>query len=230
MTAPLDAAVAGRRIGWLGDLGGHLPMEPGILALCEDGLRVLEAQGMQVEPLAIGFPMEEVWQAWITLRSWGIAASRGDDFRDPARRALLKPEAQWETERGLALSGSAISAALAVRTRWFRHLLTVFERFDYLALPSAQVFPFGAETHWPQEIAGRGMDSYHRWMEVVVTSTMGALPALNVPVGFNPGGLPMGMQLIGRPYTDLSCLQLGQAYDRATRWPEKHPPPIIASR
>jgi amidase len=230
VTAPLDVAVAGRRIGWLGDLGGHLPMEPGIPALCEDGLRVLEAQGVEVEPLAIGFPMEEVWQAWITLRSWGIAASRGDDFRDPARRALLKPEAQWEIERGLALSGSAISGALAVRTRWFRHLLTVFERFDHLALPSAQVFPFGAEVHWPREIAGRRMDSYHRWMEVVVTATMGALPALNVPVGFGPGGLPMGMQLIGRPFGDLSSLQLGQAYDRATRWPEKHPPPIIGSR
>jgi amidase len=230
VTAPLDVVVSSRRIGWLGDLGGHLPMEPGILALCEDGLRVLEAQGVKVAPLAIGFPMEEVWQAWITLRSWGIAASRGDDFRDPKRRALLKPEAQWEIERGLALSGSAISAALAVRTRWFRHLLTVFERFDYLALPSAQVFPFGAEVHWPQEIAGRRMDSYHRWMEVVVTSTMGALPALNVPVGFGSNRLPMGMQLIGRPFGDLSCLQLGQTYDRATRWPEKHPPPIIGSR
>ena len=103
VTAPLDAAVAGRRIGWLGDLGGHLPMEPGILALCEDGLRVLEAQGMQVEPLAIGFPMEEVWQAWITLRGWGIAALRGDDFRDRAARSAQAGGAMGDRARAGAL-------------------------------------------------------------------------------------------------------------------------------
>jgi amidase len=226
VTAPLDVPVAGRRIGWLGDLGGYLAVEPGILPLCEGGLAVLTELGAAVEPVAIGFPMAELWEAWTTLRSWGVAANLGEAYADPARRALLKPEAQWEIARGLAVSGDAISKALGVRTRWYLHMLGLFERFDHLVLPTAQVFPFAAGLHWPQTIAGRAMDTYHRWMEVVILATMAQLPALNVPVGFGDAGVPMGMQIIGRPQDELSCLQIGHAYDLATRWPERHPPPI----
>ena len=108
-------------------------------------------------------------------------------------------------------------------------MLGLFERFDHLVLPSAQVFPFPVELPWPQAIAGRAMDSYHRWMEVAIPATMAHSPALNAPVGFGTSGpgapaLPMGMQIIGRPQDDLGCLQIGQAYDLATRWPERMPP------
>jgi amidase len=126
------------------------------------------------------------------------------------------------------VSGTAISAALDVRTRWYLHVLGLFERFDHLVLPTAQVFPFAADLPWPRSIAGRAMDTYHRWMEVVIPATMAQLPALNVPVGFNDEGLPMGMQIIGRPQDELSCLQIGQAYDLATRWPERRPPTLGA--
>ena len=203
VTAPLDVPVAGRRIGWLGDLGGYLAMEPGILPLCEAGLRVLEGLGASVEPVSIGFPMAELWEAWTTLRSWGVAANLGEVYADPARRALLKPEAQWEIGRGLDVSGAAIARAQAVRTRWYLHMLALFERFDHLVLPTAQVFPFAADQPWPRAIAGREMDTYHRWMEVVLPATMAQLPSLNVPVGFGEAGLPMGMQLIGRPQDEL---------------------------
>ncbi|MBW4022373.1 MAG: amidase [Proteobacteria bacterium] len=224
VTAPLDVPVAGRRIGWLGDMGGHLAIEPGILPLCESALRVMAALGVEVEPVAIGFPMPELWDAWTQLRSWGVATALGEVYADPARRALLKPEAQWEIARGVAVSGAEIAAAQAVRTRWYLHMLGLFERFDHLVLPTAQVFPFAADLHWPREIAGRRMDTYHRWMEVVLPATMAQLPSLNVPVGFGDAGLPMGMQIIGRPQDELSCLQIGHAYDRATRWPERRPP------
>jgi len=93
-------------------------------------------------------------------------------------------------------------------------------------LPSAQVFPFDAAVHWPREIAGRAMDTYHRWMEVVVPITMAGGPALNVPAGFSASGLPMGVQLIGRPHDELGCLQLAHAYEQATGWIARRPPPL----
>jgi amidase len=226
ITRPLDVPVSGRRVGWLGDLGGYLAMEPGILPLCEDGLRVLEELGCHVEPVSIGFPMEELWEAWTLLRSWGVATALGEAFQDPKRRELLKPAAQWEVGRGLNVSGAAIAHALAVRSRFFLHMLTLFERYDHLVLPTAQVFPFPAELDWPKDIAGRAMDTYHRWMEVVILATNAQLPSLGVPVGFNSAGLPMGMQIMSRHQGELACLQLGQAYDRATRWPERRPPSV----
>ncbi len=223
VTAPLDVPVAGRRIGWLGDFGGYLAIEPGILPLCDSALGVFEGLGVHVEPIAIGFPMAELWEAWTVLRGWEIAGNLGEAYADPTKRALLKPEAQWEIARGLGRSGTEITRALAVQTRWYLHLLGLFERFDHLALPSAQVFPFPAELHWPRSVGGREMDTYHRWMEVAIGATMARLPSLNVPVGFNEAGLPMGMQIIGRFQDELSCLQVGQAYDLATRWPDRRP-------
>lgn len=223
-TAPLDVSVRGRRIGWLGDLDGYLSVEPGILPLCEDGLRVLEGLGCAVEPVAIGFPMAELWDAWTLLRSWGAATALGDVYADPAKRDLLKPEARWEVARGLTVSGTDIARALAVRSRFYQHMQGLFAVYDHLVLPTAQVFPFPADWTWPNEIAGRTMDTYHRWMEVVILATNAQLPSLNVPVGFSAAGLPMGMQIMGPHQAELSVLQLGHAYDAATRWPEKRKP------
>jgi amidase len=225
-TVPLDVSVRGRRIGWLGDLGGYLSVEPGILPLCEDGLQVLENLGCEVEPISIGFPMAELWDAWILLRSWGAATALGEVYADPAKQGLLKPEARWEVARGLTVSGIDIARALAVRSRWYQHMQGLFTRFDHLVLPTAQVFPFPAGWTWPKEIAGRAMDTYHRWMEVVILATCAQSPAINLPVGFNEAGLPMGMQVLGPVAAELSCLQLAQAYDLATRWPEKRPPTL----
>ena len=111
------------------------------------------------------------------------------------------------------MTGTDLFAANIERSALYRHLLTLFERFDVLVLPSAQVWPFDAELDWPKSIAGVAMDTYHRWMEVVVVASLAGLPALNVPVGFNSAGLPMGMQLIGPPLGDLGVLRLGQAYE-----------------
>ena len=109
-------------------------------------------------------------------------------------------------------------------------MLSLLERFDALALPTAQVWPFEASGRWPKEIAGRPMDTYHRWMEVVIYATFAGLPCISVPVGFNADGLPMGLQLIGKPRSDFALLRLAHAYEQAaqdvlSRAPGAAPPP-----
>lgn len=221
---PLQGDPRGARIGWLGDLGGHLALEPGILDLCGSALGVLEDLGCMVEPISPGFDLDELWSAWLDLRGFMTAGELGPLYQDPARRAQLKPEAVWEVERGLALTGPQVFAASARRSAWYLRVAELFGRFDALALPSAQVFPFDKRLRWPREIAGRSMDTYHRWMEVVMPATMAGAPAISVPAGFNHAGLPMGLQLIGRPKGDWDLLRLAHAYDLATRWPAKRPP------
>ena len=222
----LDSDPRGLRIGWLGDLSGHLAIEPGILELCREALGIFSAMGCEVEDAPIGFDCERLWNAWLVLRSCVAGGALSAHYADPVRRALLKPEAVWEVENGQRQSAHAVYRASVARSDWFRAALGLFERFDFLALPSAQVFPFEATRHWPGEIAGRAMDTYHRWMEVVVPATMAGCPVINVPAGFGgPLGLPMGMQLIGRPRGDLATLKLGHAYDRASDWVRRAPPP-----
>jgi amidase len=115
------------------------------------------------------------------------------------------------------------------RSDWYRALGKLFEQFDFLAIPTAQVFPFDAQVHWPREINGHKMDSYHRWMEVVIGASLGGLPAISVPVGFSPGGLPMGMQIIGRNHADLAVLQLAHAYEQVTHLTRDTPPTLLTS-
>jgi amidase len=212
---PLQPAARGLRIGWLSDLDGYLPFEPGILPLCESALKRFESLGALVEPTGLGYPCDEVWQTWLTWRRFLVAGTLGPLGADPKKHAQLKPEAQWEYDQGQGLSGPQVYAASSNRTRFYRHMVSLFERFDLLVLPTAQAWPFPAEWTWPRELAGRPMDTYHRWMEVVIYATLAGLPAISVPVGFNDAGLPMGMQLIGPPLGDRAVLNAAAAYEQS---------------
>ena len=113
-----------------------------------------------------------------------------------------------------------------VRSEWFVYLAGLFGQFDALVLPSAQVFPFDSDWTWPREVAGRHMTTYHQWMEVVIPATLAGLPALSVPVGFSPDGLPMGLQIMGQRGDDAGMLRLAEAYHQVTDWPGRRPPTL----
>ncbi|XJC77867.1 amidase [Delftia tsuruhatensis] len=215
-TAQLQRDCKGLRIGWLGDLGGHLPTEPGLLQTCRAALQHFTAAGCTVEEAVPQFDFERLWRAWIDLRSFSVAGANAALYNDPAKRALLKPEAVWEIERGLALPAMAVYDAARVRSAWYETLRRLFDSYDFLVLPSAQVFPFDAALDWPHAVDGREMDTYHRWMQTVVPATMAGLPALAAPAGFGPQGLPAGLQIIGPAQADLAVLQIGHAYDQAS--------------
>ena len=207
------AALPSTRIAWLGNLDGYLAMEPGILDLCEAALRMLADDGCQIAPVSAPFDPAAAWETWLTWRRWLVAGTLREYWLNPATHHQLKPEARWEVEQGERLSAADVLAAGASRSVFYQQFLSLFKRHDFVALPTAQVWPFDAQWHWPRAINGQAMDTYHRWMEVVIYATLAGLPAISVPVGFGPGGLPMGMQLIGRPQAELALLQLARAYE-----------------
>jgi amidase len=223
----LEHDFKGTRLAWLGNYDGYLPIEPGILDLCRKSFGAFAAAGCVVEPAKPDFDMAKLWDAWLMLRHSLSAGGLASIYRDPDKRAKLKPEIQWEIEGGLNVTAMEFQHASEVRSDWYRALAKLFEQYDYLLLPSAQVFPFDAEEHWPKEINGKKMDTYHRWMEVVIGPTMAGLPALSVPVGFGQGGLPMGMQVIGKPHADLGVLKMAYAYERAAPWTQEHLPRLL---
>lgn len=202
------------RIGWLGDLGGYLPIEPGILDVCEHALNRLASSGCDVKPMSPAFVPETVWDAWLILRRWLVGARIAPYLRNPDHRACIKPEALWEYDQAANVTGEQVWNASATRTTFYQRMLAMFEHCDFLALPAAQVWPFDASLRWPAAINGRTMDTYHRWMEVVIYATLAGLPCISVPVGFNESGLPMGMQLIGPPRGDLAVLRIAHAYEQ----------------
>jgi amidase len=227
-TEPLARDFKGTRLAWLGDLGGHLATEPGVLDVCRHSFAAFESIGCTVEEARPDYAPDRLWEVWITLRHWLIAGSLSALYADPVKRQRMKPEAQWEIEGGQTVTAREVYTASVGRAAWFAAVGKLFEHYDYLLLPSAQVFPFDASVHWPNAINGVTMDTYHRWMEVVVPATLSGCPVINVPVGFGPTGLPMGVQIIGRHHADAAVLQLAYAYEQATHWVRDRPPALIA--
>jgi len=205
----------GLQIGWLGNLDGYLAMESGILQLCDNSLRTVESAGATVNPVAPRFSMTDLWECWTTLRHSGRSSYRRY-YDDPQAKAALKPELIWEIEQSMLLTQDDVERANQIRENWNQELERMFGQFDFLAIPTAQVFPYSKHVAWPQYIGDRMMDTYHRWMEVVIPGSLGGLPIINVPVGFDANGRPMGMQIMGRYGDDKRVLEFGLAYEQIT--------------
>jgi amidase len=219
----------GLRIGWLGDFGGAAPCEPGVLAACETALKRFEALGCVVEPARPDYAPNAAWAAFKTIRSWQAGGALLEHYQDPARRALMKPEAVFEVESGMKLTAYDITAASLVRSEWSQAVRRLLTRHDVLVAPTAQVFPFAAGETWPRQIAGETMDTYHAWMKGVCLVSLSGCPALAVPAGFGAQGLPMGIQIIAPVHRELACLELALAYERAAGWEAQAPPALAAS-
>lgn len=215
------------KVAWIGDWGGAYPMEPGVLDTAVSAVHVLMEAGHQVTLAPPPFPAEKLWEAWVTLRNWAIAELLRPLYDKPATRDQFKPEAIWEIERGLSLSAAQVHAASAIASDWWRTVARA--DWDIMMLPSAQCFPFPAAQTWPREIGGHAMDTYHRWMEVVVPASLIGLPALSVPAGFH-NGLPMGVQLIGKPGSDGLLLSIAERYHALTDWPAHQPSGVNSNK
>jgi amidase len=226
-TGPLERDFEGARIGWIGDFDGYLATEPGLLDLCAESFGTFAEIGCAVEPVSGRLPIEQAWETFLLWRSWMVGRNHADLHADAATRALLKPELIFEIEGYQRLTVDDVSRALTGRDEWYAAVSRLFADYDYLLAPSAQVFPFDADQRWPRQIDGRSMDTYHRWMETVAPWTLSGHPIVNLPVGFNDAGLPMGIQLIGRNHAEWPLLQLAHAYERATDWPHRVLPPLL---
>lgn len=223
---PRDAGpLRGLRIGWWGDLSGHLATEPGILEACEAALERLSSAGAQVRALPHGFDAAALWQTWLVWRQALTAPRVAAVLALPGARERTKPEALWEHDQAQGLSQARFEQASQARTTFLHHLLHQFAEVDLIALPATQVWPFAVDERWPRAVAGRAMDTYHRWMECTVYATLAGAPAISVPAGFHPNGRwPAGLQLIAAPRRDADLLAWAAAYEhRIGDWLAQRP-------
>jgi amidase len=222
----IDGETRGLCIGWLGSIWPDLPLDPGVLDIGEAALDTFRTLGCEFEPCRLDVPRDQNWRAWLRLRQLLVGGKLGALMADPAQRDRLKPEARWEIEQSHRLDAASLYEASMFRSNVYRAFLSLFERFDFVLAPTAQVFPFDAGLDWPKSVGGVASDTYHRWMEIVTPFTLAGLPTLNVRAGFNAQGLPMGLQLAGPSQADLAVLRLGHAYDMARSDRNARPPAL----
>ena len=108
----------------------------------------------------------------------------------------------WEYKKGENIKNDEIEKALKQKNNCSKEVDDIFKEYDFLVLPSGQVFPFDKNLQFPKKINNYELDTYHRWIEVFIMSSLLDLPTITVPVGFNKNGMPMCMQIIAKKYDD----------------------------
>jgi amidase len=160
----------------------------------------------------------EVFQ---TLRAWQFELSYGELL--DRQRDQLKDTVIWNIEAGRKLDGPRIGAAEFKRTALFNRMHNFMQRYEFLILPVNQVPPFDVDQPYITEINGVKMDTYIDWMKSCYFITVTGHPAISVPCGFTPEGMPVGVQIVGRHQDDFGVLQLAYAFEQATQLWKRRP-------
>ena len=126
-------------------------------------------------------------------------------------------------EEGRRLAGADVARAEILHSALYQRMRTFFESWDLLALPVSQVPPFPVELEYPTEIAGVAQGSYIDWMRSAYLISAFGHPAMSVPAGFTPDGLPIGLQLVGAHRGELALLQAAHGFEQSTRFGDVRP-------
>jgi amidase len=193
-----------RRIGFSADLGLR-KVDPEVAAICEAAARRFTAMGTRVEAATPDF--SGAIDAFQVLRALLFADVRGALL--PGERHRINPDIVWNIEKGLTLTAEEIITARRARAALFHRVARFFDDHDLLVCPTVAVPPFPVEQRFPTEIAGEALNTYIDWMFLTFVITLTGCPAISIPCGVTRDGLPVGLQLVGRPHGDAALL--GQA-------------------
>ncbi len=211
----------GTRIAFSADFGG-LPIDPRVSAVLESQRQVFAGLGCEIDDTAPD--LSDAHEVFQTLRAVGLVATRGELLK--THRHLLKDTAIWNIEKGLSLNGGDVGRAQRLQAQVFQRMKAFMDRYEFLIVPVNQVPPFSVDTPYPTEIDGVTMDSYIDWMKSCYYITVTGHPAISVPCGFTPEGLPVGVQIVGRYRDEFGLLQLAHAFERATQFGRRRPPVV----
>jgi len=208
----------GARVAWFKNLGG-VPFDRRILSVVNAQRKVFEDLGCVIEEAEPDFT--GATESYNTLRALGYVGAHAAHVRD--HPDLVKDTIRWQVEQGMKLTASDIAQATALHAQLYERMRAFLERYEYFILPTTQVPPFDiAQTHIT-DIDGVKMASYIEWMKSCYYITIVETPAISVPCGFTPEGLPVGLQIVGRHRDEWSILQLAHAFEQAANAGTRRP-------
>lgn len=208
----------GVRVAWSPDLGG-LPLDRRVRAVLESQRQTLLDLGCIVEEATPD--LTDVDEIFLTLRSWANWNTKGALLAE--HRSVMKPEAIWDIEAGAQLTGADVARAIIKHGALLERMRVFQEKYEFLLCAVNQVPPFDAGLDWPKSIEGVAMENYVAWMKSTYWISTTCRPAMSVPAGFTPEGLPVGIQIVGRHRDDLGVLRLGYAFEQATQVGQRRP-------
>jgi amidase len=217
--ALLERDFAGTRIAWSTDLGG-LPVDPAVTAAIAAQRTAFAGLGCEIEDASPDLRGADA--AFQTLRGVSFVNHFGDLM--DKHPGAFKDTIVWNVKVGRSLTGSQVAEAVGLRAQIFARMREFMQRFEFLIAPVNQVPPFPVEQPYVTEIAGVKMENYLDWMRSCTAITMTGHPAISVPCGFTPDGLPVGVQIVGRYRDERGLLQFARAFEQRTNVGRRRPP------
>jgi amidase len=202
------------------DLGGAFEVDASVAAVVESAVDVFAASGASVVSAYPSLPEAE--DTFRTLRAWMFQARFGAmlaEHPDGFKQSLAD-----NIRAGEPLTGADVARAYAQRTTLGERMVSFFESHDVLVMPVSQVPPFPADQEFPTSINGKPMESYLDWMRSAYFITVTGCPAISVPAGFTPSGLPVGIQIVAPHNQERRLLEIAHAFEQATLYGERRPP------
>jgi amidase len=148
--------------------------------------------------------------------------------RRPEWRERMQKELVQDTEHGLGLTTRDIARSEVLRSVLWQRVRTFMAIRDLLVLPTVAALPFPVEQPYLTEINGTPLDHYFQWFSLTYGITLTGLPAISVPCGFARGGLPVGLQIVGRRRQEAAVLQAAAAFEAAAPWARQLPPVVTS--
>ena len=208
------------RLGWAPTPAG-LPVEAPVSSVLSAALSDMQHLYPAIEEIDL-FELQDAMAVFTVLRAAAFAEGLADVYhsdRDKMKKTVID-----NIKLGLDLTSDVLNSAEKQRLNLHKALMSVFDRFDYLLLPVTQVMPFPIEVEFPTSVNNEAMTSYIDWMSSCCILSPFDVPCLSIPAGFDADGLPVGLQIVGKPGDDWGVMRLAYAFQEHTGHWQKAPP------
>ena len=199
-----------RRAAFSLDLGVTV-VDPRIAAVFNRAIATIAGAGIETVEACPDFTGFDA--AFHTLRAVSYAAGSGallDEHRDK-----IKPEVVWNAEKGFRLTAAEIIGAERERGRLFHLVRRFMDDHDVLICPGAIVPAFPGTERYGRECNGRVFETYIDWLAITYALTLVSLPVIAIPCGVTEDGLPVGLQIAGRPGREAELIAFARYIEDA---------------
>ena len=203
------------RIAFSEDQGGFAPVEKEIRSVLRAAMEKVARSGGVVEDACPDLP--GLYDTYVTLR--GIHYGSINAYLPDTVQRHFKQTLRENTDFGRAVTGQQIFDALRQRTVLYQTMRRFLKDHDVLAIPIAGIEPGLVEEEYPRSVDGEPVRDYVDWLRFSFLATATGLPAIVVPAGFTASGMPVGVQLVGRPRGEAALLSAARAVEMAVGFP-----------
>jgi len=214
--------IRGWRVAWSPDLG-FAEVDPEITAICHDAVRAFEELGCSIKESHPGWdnPEDAMWKG-IWLPTYAFAAPLLDR---KVWAGKVDEHLMDIAEEGARVTALEISNANLFRGRMWDRFIAWFEDFDLLLCPTLCCEPFENGRIAPARLEGQPLSrQLLGWLLTYPFNMVSSSPVASVPCGFTRNGLPVGLQIVGRPRADAAVLRASASFERARPWTRRRPP------